>query len=103
MRALIIEAPENILIREVEDPVVETEDDVLIKVSACGICGTDMHMYIGLESAKYPVIPGHEFCGVVEQVGEKAARSLKEGDRVIVDPNLSCFQCGPCREGKINH
>ncbi len=103
MRALIIEAPENILIREVEDPVVETEDDVLIRVSACGICGTDIHIYRGLESAKYPVIPGHEFCGVVEQVGKNAARSLKAGDRVIVDPNLSCFQCAPCRDGKVNH
>lgn len=103
MKALVIEAPGSIEILEVEDPEIKKEDDVLIRVTACGICGTDIHIFGGLKSAKYPLIPGHEFCGVVEAFGKRAAEKLKEGDRVVVDPNLSCFQCEACREGRINH
>ena len=103
MKALVIEAPGSIEIREAVDPEIKKEDDVLIRVTTCGICGTDIHIFGGLKSARYPVVPGHEFCGVVEVVGKRAAEKLKEGDRVVVDPNLSCFQCEACREGRINH
>ena len=103
MKALVIEAPGSIEVREVVDPEIKKDDDVLIRVTACGICGTDIHILGGLKSAKYPVIPGHEFCGVVEDVGKRAAEKLRKGDRIVVDPNLSCFQCEACREGRINH
>ncbi|WP_077532934.1 zinc-dependent alcohol dehydrogenase family protein [Massiliimalia massiliensis] len=78
--------------------------DVLIKVMACGVCGTDVHIYEGDKGAAEtnpPTILGHEFAGVVEQVGE-AVTQVKVGDRVCVDPNQLCGKCYYCRSG-IGH
>ncbi len=76
--------------------------DVLVRNKACGICGTDVHIYHGEEgSAKVtpPVVLGHEFAGVVEKVGEEVT-VVKPGDHVALDPNMYCDQCMPCRMGK---
>lgn len=78
--------------------------EVLIKVHACGICGTDVHIYNGDEgAAKSPVgtILGHEFAGEVVEIG-KDVRKLKVGDRVCVDPNYLCGECYYCKSG-IGH
>ena len=80
------------------------EHDVLIKVMACGVCGTDVHIYEGDKGAADttpPTILGHEFAGLVEQVGP-GVRSVKVGDRVCVDPNQLCGRCEYCRSG-IGH
>ncbi|MCD6563700.1 MAG: zinc-dependent alcohol dehydrogenase family protein [Thermoproteales archaeon] len=74
------------------------EDEVLVKVKACGICGTDIHIFKGEFPAKFPVIPGHEFSGVVEEVGENVTR-FKKGDRVAVNPNIPCGKCYYCKRG----
>lgn len=78
------------------------EKEVLVKVAACGVCGTDVHIYHGEKgSAKVtpPVVLGHEYAGVVEAVGCGVSH-LKSGDHVAVDPNIYCGQCPPCRAGK---
>ena len=92
-------------IRMEERPVREPGgDEVLIRVKACGICGTDIHIFSGAEGAAKttpPTILGHEFCGVVEKTGA-LVRSVKAGDRVSVDPNDMCGKCAFCRDGKAH-
>ena len=68
------------------------EDEVLIKVMASGICGTDIHILRGEYMGGYPVVPGHEFSGMVEQVGAGVTR-FQVGDRVAVEPNIACDNC----------
>ena len=76
-------------------------DEVLIQVKACGVCGTDVHIFEGDEGAAEvtpPTILGHEFSGVIVQTGEQVT-DYKAGDRVCIDPNCMCGSCTPCREG----
>ena len=86
-----------------EEQIPEVKDnDVLIKVSACGICGTDVHIYHGEEGSAPvdpPVVLGHEFSGVVEKIGSKVTK-FKVGDHVCADPNMYCGSCRPCLNGK---
>ena len=102
MKALVIEKPGSLRVTNVPKPVVEDVGEVIVKVEACGICGTDIHIFHGLEFARYPVIPGHEFVGTVVDLGEEAKKKFKIGERVVIDPNLSCFYCEACRKGMIN-
>jgi len=88
MKAAVYHGPRDIRTEEVEDPDIQ-DDQILIKVKACGICGSDLHLYkldLFKEGLVRPVekggIPGHEFSGVVEEVGSKVT-SIKEGDRVV--------------------
>lgn len=77
------------------------ENQVLIRVKACGVCGTDMHIFSGAQGATQcnpPVILGHEFSGVVEAIGAVVTR-VKPGDHVTVNPNISCEACDQCRRG----
>lgn len=76
--------------------------EVMIRNKACGVCGTDVHIYHGEEgSAKVtpPVVLGHEYAGIVTATGE-AVVNVKVGDKVAVDPNMYCGKCLPCRMGK---
>lgn len=68
MKAIVYEAPGRLIYTDVPDPDVG-QDDVLIEVKACGICGTDLHIYKGEFMAQFPLIPGHEFSRIVEEVG----------------------------------
>jgi 2-desacetyl-2-hydroxyethyl bacteriochlorophyllide A dehydrogenase len=72
-----------------------SENEVLIKVKACGICGTDIHIFRGRYFGDYPVIPGHEFSGIVEKIGKNVTK-FEMGDRVAVEPNISCDNCYNC-------
>jgi 2-desacetyl-2-hydroxyethyl bacteriochlorophyllide A dehydrogenase len=74
---------------------------VLIRVHAAGICGTDIHILKGEYEAEYPLIPGHEFSGVVAEVGERVSR-YQVGDRVTADPNLPCNRCPACQRNEPN-
>ena len=79
-------------------------DEVVVKVAACGVCGTDVHIYHGDKGSadvNPPVILGHEFSGVVEKIGS-AVTSLHVGDHVTVDPNIYCGSCHYCKIGKKN-
>jgi D-arabinitol dehydrogenase (NADP+) len=75
--------------------------DVLVKVMACGICGTDVHIWRGEYLGSYPVVPGHEFSGIVEAVGSGVTRS-RPGDRVAVEPNVACDNCPSCLNNRQN-
>ncbi len=76
--------------------------DVLVRNMACGVCGTDVHIYHGEKGSATvtpPVVLGHEFSGVVEKVGS-AVEGIVPGDHVALDPNIYCGKCMPCRMGK---
>jgi 2-desacetyl-2-hydroxyethyl bacteriochlorophyllide A dehydrogenase len=75
--------------------------ELLIRVMASGICGTDVHIFQGEYLGSYPIIPGHEFTGVVTQVGSSVTR-FKPGDRVAVEPNLPCDNCINCLNNRQN-
>ncbi|KAE9396458.1 GroES-like protein [Gymnopus androsaceus JB14] len=77
------------------------EDEVLIKVSSCGICGTDEHISQGEFLAKFPLIPGHEVVGSVANLGRNVeSGKLKVGDKVVIDPSITCETCFYCRRGQ---
>src|SRR5574341_471512 len=76
-------------------------NEVLVKISACGVCGTDVHIFAGEAHARPPVILGHEFAGTVIEVGNQV-RALRPGDHVAVDPNIACGGCYYCRRGQVN-
>src|SRR5437763_12104763 len=109
MRAVIIDAPGIIRVDNVPDPTPRP-DEVLVRVGACGICGTDLHIIDGDSPlARYPIIPGHEFAGEVVALGSDVAqRNGKEGanitvgSRIAVEPNLYCGYCDSCRTGHEN-
>lgn len=78
------------------------DDEALIRVSACGVCGTDVHIYHGDKGSAEvvpPVILGHELAGVVEKIGRRVDR-LQVGDHVTIDPNIYCGECHYCKNGK---
>ncbi len=98
MKAAVVEKPQQLVVKEVPVPEIG-DDEVLIKVKYTGICGTDWSIYTGKYSAdKLPLIPGHEFSGVIAEVGKKS-RGLEEGDPVTADINMSCGHCFYCRKG----
>ena len=76
-------------------------DEMLINISAAGICGTDFHLFAGDAKVDLPVIIGHEFCGIVSDIGS-AVKDYSINDHVVVDPNIYCGKCFYCRSGKIN-
>ena len=86
----------------IDIPIPEpSETEVLIKVMASGICGTDLHIFRGEYMGDYPVIPGHEFSGLIEAVGSGVTR-FKVGDRVAVEPNIACDNCYSCLNNRHN-
>ena len=109
MRAVIINAPGSIRVDSVPDPTPRA-DELLIRVEACGICGTDLHIIDGESSlARYPIVPGHELAGEVVALGcdivqsnENGGMNITIGSRVAVDPNLYCGYCDFCRTGHEN-
>ncbi|TCL77019.1 threonine dehydrogenase-like Zn-dependent dehydrogenase [Hydrogenispora ethanolica] len=99
MRAQVVEAPNRMALKQVPVPEIN-DDEVLIKVKICGICGTDLKIYAGLYAADHlPLISGHEFWGVVEEIGQNV-RGVKVGDRVSADICLTCGTCYFCRRGE---
>lgn len=100
MKALVIEAPHQASIQTVPYPAPGPKE-VTIKVKACGICGTDYHIYEGTFLSHYPIIPGHEFAGVIDQVGE-GVDGFVIGDRVTADPTLFCGECEYCLTHRTN-
>lgn len=73
--------------------------DILVRVSAGGICGTDPHILHGVYPADFPIIPGHEYAGVVEAVGAEV-EGFRAGDHIAIDPNIVCNACYFCRRGR---
>lgn len=101
MRAVVVEKPETVSVQE--RPLPEPgAGEVVVQVEACGICGTDKHIYGGSFLSHYPLTPGHEFSGTVSAVGP-GVQEVREGDRVAVDPSLFCGECYYCRRLQGNH
>jgi 2-desacetyl-2-hydroxyethyl bacteriochlorophyllide A dehydrogenase len=102
MKAGILYKSKDIRVGEVPIPQIGP-NEVLIESKAAGICGTDLHIYLGEFEGRviYPAIQGHEFGGLIVEVGSEV-RDYKVGDRVVVDPVISCHSCPACRTGHIN-
>jgi D-arabinitol dehydrogenase (NADP+) len=100
MKATVIDAPGSAVYRQVPAPVPGASE-VLIRVAAAGLCGTDLHIYRGEYEAHYPVIPGHEFAGTIAALGE-GVEDLSLGQRVAADPNVFCGHCTYCRREMHN-
>lgn len=100
MKALRLESTGHLFVREVEKPV-PGPGDLLVQVEACGVCGTDRHLFHGEFPCTPPVITGHEFSGIVEAVGSDVS-GFAVGDRITGDPNISCGRCPQCQSGKVN-
>lgn len=102
MKALVYEGPRTMNMRDVPLPVLKP-DEVLVRVSHAGICGSELGGYLGHNSLrKPPLIMGHEFSGTIEQVGERVgeqASGLAIGDRVTANPLVTCDRCRYCQNG----
>ncbi len=98
MRAQVVEAPDKMVLKQVPVPEIN-DDEVLVQVEYCGICGSDWSIYKGKYAKEFlPLISGHEFFGTIAQVGKNAV-GIKQGDRVAADICLSCGTCYFCRRG----
>lgn len=100
MKAIVFPKTQQIDIQKVADPQC-ADDNVVVEVTSCGICGTDLHIFKGEYMSDFPLIPGHEFHGKVVEVGKNVSQ-YKVGDRVTVDPNLYCGKCSRCRNEQSN-
>ena len=100
MKSIVIQEPNEISLveRDVPEP---SPKEVNVQVMASGICGTDLHIYRGEYMGTYPVIPGHEFSGIIAAVGSQITR-FKPGDRVAVEPNIACDNCVNCLNNRQN-
>ena len=104
MKSAVFYGKHDLRVEEHEMPKVGPKD-VLIQVKACGVCGTDVHIYEGDKGAAEvtpPTILGHEFSGVISEVGSEVT-NYKAGDRVCIDPNCYCGACEPCRNGVVHY
>lgn len=98
---MALEAPRRLVRRELPLPEIG-DDDALLRVEACGLCGTDHEQYTGVLPAPGPFVPGHESVGIIEQIGPLAAArwNVAAGDRVAVEVFQSCRECDACRTGE---
>jgi alcohol dehydrogenase len=97
-QVLILEAPNQLVPREIELPELGPGEAIL-RVDACGLCGTDHEMFSGALPASLPLVPGHEVIGTIESATPEfqQARRLVEGDRLALEVFQRCGECGPCR------
>ncbi|MEM3660382.1 MAG: zinc-dependent alcohol dehydrogenase family protein [Thermoproteota archaeon] len=100
MKAASLFRVEDLRVVEKDIPKI-SEDEVLIQVGACGICGTDLHFYKGEWKVNTPLVLGHEFSGTVVQTGSQVA-TIQRGDRVVAEPNIVCGKCKYCRMSERN-
>lgn len=100
MKAAVFRGTGNIEVTDVPQPEPGPRE-VVVRVAACGICGTDRHIFHGEFATRPPVIIGHEYAGEIAAVGS-GVTALAVGDRVAIDPNIACGQCSPCRRGQVH-
>ena len=101
--AAVLESPKTLTFRKFAIPSVH-DDDAILRVEACGLCGTDYEQWLGHMAGwggGMPIIPGHEIMGFIEHIGPVASRlwGVKEGDRVAVEPIIPCGHCADCVQG----
>jgi 2-desacetyl-2-hydroxyethyl bacteriochlorophyllide A dehydrogenase len=98
MKAMVLRGPRDLRLSEVDRPILG-HNQILVRVTHSGVCGTDLHIYEGAIPVRHPLIMGHEMIGEVVEGGDGALRS---GQRVIVDPATYCGMCFNCRAGQTN-
>ena len=101
MKAILLDRASEVSVAELPEPILR-DDDVLIRVGACGICASDLHMAaIKTGDLPYPLVPGHEVAGTVVLTGQ-AVRTVRPGEHVVVQPTIACGACHLCRRGYLN-
>lgn len=100
MKAAVLHGPRDLRVEPAADPRVGA-DEVLVRVAAAGLCGTDYSIWTGDRAVAYPRVMGHEFLGTVAATAPDVSR-VRVGERVVVEPNYSCGRCPLCREGNRN-
>src|SRR5271169_1799722 len=105
VKAAFLTGIRGIEIRDTPEPVLRGPEDVMVQISAVGVCGSDIHYYtegrIGSQIVRFPEIIGHECSGTVAAVGS-SVRELRIGQHVAIDPLLACGQCDQCLAGRQN-
>jgi L-iditol 2-dehydrogenase len=105
MKAAVLTGIRQMEVREVPDPKITKDTDVLLKIEKVGVCGSDVHYFetgrIGSQVVKFPYIVGHECAATVAAVGRGVTR-VKVGEQVVVEPAVSCHECDQCRRGREN-
>jgi S-(hydroxymethyl)glutathione dehydrogenase/alcohol dehydrogenase len=99
--AVAYEAGKPLVVEELAVPAVGPRD-VLVRIAASGICQTDLHVINGQTALPLPIVPGHEACGVVEEIGSEVSR-VRVGDRVLSSVTPACGTCWWCTNGMSNH
>jgi threonine dehydrogenase-like Zn-dependent dehydrogenase len=102
MKAAVIHGPGTITYDTVDDPVIKEQRDIILKVTATAICGSDLHIYSGGIPQPRPMVLGHEFMGIVEETG-KDVKNLQKGDRVVVPFPIACGGCFFCNHDLPGH
>lgn len=102
MKALVFHHPKNVKVENVQDPVIQDSKDIIVKITSTAICGSDLHIYNGFIPQKRDMVLGHEFMGIVEEVGKEITH-LKKGDRVIVPFAIACGNCFFCQHSLFPH
>jgi L-iditol 2-dehydrogenase len=105
MKSIVLTGIKKFEIQDIPKPSIQSDHDVLLKIAVVGICGSDLHYYaegrIGDQIINYPFTIGHECSAIVEAVGQ-AVKRVKPGDRISVDPTISCGQCDQCIAGRTH-
>jgi threonine dehydrogenase-like Zn-dependent dehydrogenase len=101
MKGIVYKGLRDLALEERPEPALTRPDEVLVRIEATGICGTDRNIYLGNFRAREGTILGHESVGVVAQVGPEV-KGLAPGARVVVNPTLYCGACDFCRRGELN-
>jgi L-iditol 2-dehydrogenase len=103
MKTMVLTAIRQMALRDLPAPTIRTPHEVLLRIGAVGVCGSDLHYYttgrIGSQVVEFPFPVGHECSATVAAVGSAVTR-VRVGDRVAVDPAVSCGQCDQCRAGR---
>lgn len=102
MKAVVFHKPGDMRVDTVDDPKLEQPEDVILKVTATAICGSDLHIYNGFFPQARPLVMGHEFMGIVEEAGS-GVTELKRGDRVVVPFPIACGKCFFCDHDLPSH
>jgi S-(hydroxymethyl)glutathione dehydrogenase/alcohol dehydrogenase len=102
MKALVFHHPGKVQVDEVDDPKIEKPDDLILRVTATAICGSDLHIYNGFLPQVKDMVMGHEFMGIVEETGP-AVTTIKKGDRVVIPFPIACGACFFCHDGLPGH
>jgi S-(hydroxymethyl)glutathione dehydrogenase/alcohol dehydrogenase len=98
MKAAVFHKMGDISVDNVDDPVIEKADDIIVRITSTAICGSDLHIYDGYVPQARDMVLGHEFMGIVEETGSGVTR-VRKGDRVVVPFTIACGQCFYCSQG----